>query len=216
MEDNKQRLTQYLDFVKLYTEVHKENTSKRDANVLWKEKIQKASTEQLSMSDYMEQLALLTVKKRLQNMKSENDDEGVEFTCAGAEKSVRVAGTFNNWEPQSLDYNNDGDFWAKSFVIPPGSYTYKYVVDGEWMHDPSKETVDDGKGNVNNVIHVEDKYTSKLKRLKEEIEELKKQIDKPWFVEPISYNHCPKLTWRKNEIFIEKILGNFYLLLTSV
>ena len=193
MEDDKQsRLTQYLDFVKLYTEVHKENTSKRDANLLWKEKIQKESSEQLSMSDYMEQLALLKSRKTQQNLKNE-DDEGVEFTCAGAERSVKVAGTFNNWEPQSLDYNSDGDFFAKSFVIPPGTYTYKYVVDGEWMHDPSKETVDDGKGNVNNVIHVEDKYTNKLKRLKEEIEELHKELDKPWFVESNNYTLCSKL-----------------------
>ena len=195
MEDDKQsRLTQYLDFVKLYTEVHKENTSKRDANLLWKEKIQNETSEKLSMGDYMEQLALLKTKKNLQNMKNKNqDDSGVEFTCAGAEKSVKVAGAFNNWEPQSLEYNSDGDYWAKPFDIPPGSYTYKYVVDGEWMHDPSKEIVDDGKGNVNNVIHVEDKFTNKIRQLREEIEDLKKQQDKPWFVESIDYQLCPKV-----------------------
>ena len=100
MDDNNKtsRLTQYLDFVKLYTEVHKENnTSKRDANLLWKEKIQREFTEELSIGDYMEQLALLTMKKKL--LSRVNDDEGVEFMCAGADKSVRVAGTFNNWEP---------------------------------------------------------------------------------------------------------------------
>ena len=64
-DNKKSRLTQYLDFVKLYTEVHKENTSKRDANLLWKEKIQKEFTEELSMGDYMEQLAILTMKKKL-------------------------------------------------------------------------------------------------------------------------------------------------------
>ena len=195
MEDQQSRLTQYLDFVKLYTEVHKENTSKRDANVLWKEKIQVESAGNLSMSDYMEQLALLKSKKNLQNlkMKNQDDDSGVEFTCAGAEKSVKVAGTFNDWKPQSLEYNSDGDFWAKSFEIPPGVYKYKYVVDGEWMHDPSKETEDDGTGNINNVIHVEDKLTNKMRQLKEEIEELQKKLDKPWFVESANYKLCPKL-----------------------
>ena len=126
-------------------------------------------------------------------MSFENDDSGVEFTCAGAEKSVQVAGTFNDWIPQSLEYNNDGDYWAKSFDIPPGVYTYKYVVDGEWMHDPTKEVVDDGKGNFNNVIHVEDKFTSKLRELTQELEELRKQIDKPWTVETPDFNLCPKL-----------------------
>merc|ERR1719315_681069 len=143
------------------------------------------------MGDYMEQLALLTMKKKLQT--PINDDESVEFLCAGAEKSVRVAGTFNNWEPQSLDYNSDGDYWVKSFVIPPGSYTYKYVVDGEWMHDPSKETVDDGKGNVNNVIHVEEVYIRKVEQLRAEIEELRNQLDRPWVVESSNLKLCPKL-----------------------
>jgi len=191
--DKQFRLTQYMDFVKLYTEVHKGMTAKKDANLLWKEKIQQENTENLSMGDYMEQLALLKTKKNLQNMKmkSQDDSSGVEFTCAGADKSVKVAGTFNNWVPQSLDYDNDGDFWAKYFIIPPGSYTYKYVVDGVWLHDPSKETADDGTGNINNVVHVEDKFTNKLRQLREEMDDLKKQLDKPWFVEQTNYKLCP-------------------------
>merc|ERR1719450_1487281 len=40
------------------------------------------------MSDYMVQLALLKSRKTQQNLKNE-DDEGVEFTCAGAERSVK-------------------------------------------------------------------------------------------------------------------------------
>ena len=192
--DKQFRLTQYLDFVKLYAEVHKEMTAKKDANLLWKEKIQKENTDNLSMGDYMEQLALLKTKKNLQNMKMKNqEDSGVEFSCAGADKSVKVAGAFNNWVPQSLDYDNDGDFWAKSFDIPPGSYTYKYVVDGEWMHDPSKETEDDGTGNFNNVVHVDDKFTNKIRQLKEEIESLRQQLDKPWFVESTDYKLCPQV-----------------------
>jgi len=190
--DKQFRLTQYMDFVKLYTEVHKGMTAKKDANLVWKEKIQKENTENLSMGDYMEQLALLKTKKNLQNLKIESQyDSGVEFTCAGADKSVKVAGTFNNWIPQSLDYDNDGDFWAKYFNIPPGCYTYKYVVDGVWLHDPSKETADDGTGNINNVVHVEDKFTSKLRQLREEITDLRKQLEKPWFVEQTSYKLCP-------------------------
>ena len=66
-KDSKQsRLTQYLDFVKLYTEVHKEINAKKDANIIWKEKIQKETNDQLSMSDYLEQLAILRTKKNIQ------------------------------------------------------------------------------------------------------------------------------------------------------
>ena len=58
------RLTQYLDFVKLYAEVnrHKEvDKAKKEANVIWKEKIQAGGD--LSTLDYLEQLALLKSNK---------------------------------------------------------------------------------------------------------------------------------------------------------
>ena len=194
MENDKpKRLTQYLDFVKLYEEVHKESSAKKEANKLWKEKIMQEGNENLSTIDYMEQLAVLKTKKRLQEVMEKNlDDSGVEFTCSGAEKSVKIAGTFNNWVPQSLDYFSDGDYWFKTLDIPPGTYTYKYVVDGEWMHDPSKECVDDGKGNINNVIRVDDKMTRKSKLVKEELDVLRKENDNAWFVEPVYYRMCPK------------------------
>ena len=53
------RLTQYLDFVKLYTDVHKESNAKKEANIIWKQKIQSTSNDELSTMDYLEQLALL-------------------------------------------------------------------------------------------------------------------------------------------------------------
>ena len=66
-EERRARLTQYLDFVKLYTEVHKDvSNAKKEANVIWKEKIQKENGEALSSIDYLEQLAVLKSKKWLE------------------------------------------------------------------------------------------------------------------------------------------------------
>ena len=48
-----------------------------------------------------------------------------------------------------------GSGWSRSLDLPPGLHQYKYIVDGEWLHDPSKPCQEDGKGNVNNVISVE-------------------------------------------------------------
>ena len=48
-----------------------------------------------------------------------------------------------------------GGLPATSMVI---SYNdIRYVVDGEWLVDPSKQTVTDSKGNTNNVVLVEDR-----------------------------------------------------------
>lgn len=41
--------------------------------------------------------------------------------------------------------------------LKPGRYVYKFIVDGEWMTDPAhplKE--DDGGGNINSVVVVEE------------------------------------------------------------
>ena len=48
-----------------------------------------------------------------------------------------------------------GGLLATSMII--SHYNIRYVVDGEWLVDPSKQTVTDSKGNTNNVVVVEDR-----------------------------------------------------------
>ena len=43
------------------------------------------------------------------------------------------------------------------FFVSIYNYDIRYVVDGEWLVDPSKEMVTDSKGNTNNVVVVEDR-----------------------------------------------------------
>jgi len=58
-----------------------------------------------------------------------------------AATDVRIAGDFNGWVPdkdvQSLVESDSGDrVWTKILSLPPGTYHYRYVVDGEWREDP--------------------------------------------------------------------------------
>ena len=130
------RLTQYLDFVKLYTEVNnnKENNAKKEANIIWKEKIQKETDDQLSMSDYLEQLAILRAKKNVQKLRElhtccHQDDVDqfldleipIEFSCEGASKSVEIAGTFNSWTPEPLRFNEEEGDWFTTISLLPGN-----------------------------------------------------------------------------------------------
>ena len=62
-ERRRSRLSQYLDFVKLYTDLYKNKEAKKEANVIWKEKIQRENYEEMSSVDYLEQLAILKSKK---------------------------------------------------------------------------------------------------------------------------------------------------------
>jgi uncharacterized protein YceK len=69
---------------------------------------------------------------------------------------VYIAGDFNNWNKDSTKMRKDesGVFKAK-INIQPGTYQYKYVVDGDWITDPSNpDTTPDSYGGLNSVITV--------------------------------------------------------------
>ena len=68
---------------------------------------------------------------------------------------VAVAGSFNNWNQSQLLFAREGDEWVCRVDLDPGVYTYKFVVDGNWLLDPSNPaTQEDEAGNVNNVLEV--------------------------------------------------------------
>jgi hypothetical protein len=65
----------------------------------------------------------------------------VEFRDAAAE-DVRIAGDFNGWVPdRGVEsrrlQEGDTTVWRKVLRVPPGTYAYRYVVDGEWRTDPA-------------------------------------------------------------------------------
>jgi 1,4-alpha-glucan branching enzyme len=82
----------------------------------------------------------------------------VEFIleCTGAER-VYLCGDFNQWRPASLRMIGDRDagLWEKRLVLSPGRYEYKFVVDGNWTHDPdARENVSNVYGSLNSVVEV--------------------------------------------------------------
>jgi 1,4-alpha-glucan branching enzyme len=81
----------------------------------------------------------------------------VTFELAAADAAeVSVAGAFNAWDPRAnpLTKGEDGVFRA-TMDIAPGSYEYKFVVDGTWMEDPANPDVaQDPYGGKNYVLTV--------------------------------------------------------------
>ncbi len=68
---------------------------------------------------------------------------------------VALAGSFNNWNQSQLLFAREGDVWVCRLDLDPGVYQYKFIVDGNWLLDPSNpDTAEDEAGNVNNVIEV--------------------------------------------------------------
>jgi hypothetical protein len=68
---------------------------------------------------------------------------------------VTLAGSFNNWNQSQTVCGREGNAWVCRLDLNPGVYTYKFILDGNWLLDPANpETQEDEAGNVNNVIEV--------------------------------------------------------------
>ncbi len=51
-------------------------------------------------------------------------------------KVVVLTGTFNNWNTSELIMEKTETGWQVPFVLAPGNYEYKFIVDGTWILDP--------------------------------------------------------------------------------
>ena len=71
-------------------------------------------------------------------------------------KRVCVAGTFNNWQPEAAMMQPQADgLWNLELELPPGTYEYRFVVDGCWCDDPHvTEKVSNPFGGCNAVLRV--------------------------------------------------------------
>ena len=52
-------------------------------------------------------------------------------------KHVVVSGDFNAWNGEELSMSRTRDGWELPYVLAPGNYQYKFVVDGTWIADPA-------------------------------------------------------------------------------
>jgi 1,4-alpha-glucan branching enzyme len=82
------------------------------------------------------------------------------FRAPEGAKAVTVAGTFNGWNTTAAPMTDtDGDgVWETTLRLAPGTYQYKFVVDGtQWFKDEfASDFVDDGFGGENSVTTVKE------------------------------------------------------------
>ncbi|MDP3017097.1 MAG: isoamylase early set domain-containing protein [Deltaproteobacteria bacterium] len=72
-------------------------------------------------------------------------------------ESVSIAGDFNDWNPKSHPMKRDKKgAWKASLNLAPGTYQYRFFVDGEWQSDSScTDCVENPFGTLNCVKKVE-------------------------------------------------------------
>ena len=80
-----------------------------------------------------------------------------EFSLfAPTAESVSVAGSFNNWDPTSTPlHREERGVWSLAMSMKPGSYEYRFVVDGNWQEDPMAcDSVENPYGSRNSIKRV--------------------------------------------------------------
>jgi 1,4-alpha-glucan branching enzyme len=71
-------------------------------------------------------------------------------------KEVILMGDFNRWNPKVHPMKkNKNEVWEKMTFLFPGTYEYRFMVDGHWKNDPNNnQTRTNQFGTINNVIVV--------------------------------------------------------------
>lgn len=75
---------------------------------------------------------------------------------AGNAEKVILMGDFNAWNPKKHPMKQDQNgLWYKDVLLFPGTYEYKFLVDGAWIRDPANELLRlNSFGTYNNVFEL--------------------------------------------------------------
>jgi len=116
--------------------------------------------------DYMMLADEVLIENELgHNLPAENDkpmfNEPIfekRFTYYGPEAtSVKICGNFNNWNPtdEFLMERDQYGTWTKNISLKPGTYQYRFIVDGEWVEDLNNlNYINNAYGGINSVLEI--------------------------------------------------------------
>lgn len=86
------------------------------------------------------------------------------FRLSEQEKSSHVVltGSFNNWNEGELVMEKKRNAWELEYVLSPGNYEYKYIVDGQWYLPINCEITSGENEETNCVLVLEPNKTFRL------------------------------------------------------
>eukprot|EP00890_Picochlorum_soloecismus_P004216 jgi/Picsp_1/4796/NSC_02164-R1_snf1-related protein kinase regulatory subunit beta-2 len=83
------------------------------------------------------------------------------FVWSHGGNHVELEGSFDSWSTRHVMQKTGRDFSLVK-LLPPGVYQYKFIVDGQWRHDPNLTSMYDDQGNINNVVEVQEYIAENL------------------------------------------------------
>jgi len=116
--------------------------------------------------DYMMLAREVLMEKRMGHNVAVQDGESMfsgpssekQFIYYGPEaRSVKIGGRFNNWNPSDefLMKCDENGTWTKNIFLKPGTYQYKFIVDGKWVEDHNNTNcINNAYGGNNSVLKI--------------------------------------------------------------
>ena len=95
-------------------------------------------------------------------LRQECEGREVTFALEAPEaEHVRLVGDFNKWTLDRSEMESIGGVWTKIIKLAPGRYRYRYVVDGQWLNDPSNPAIEPNPyGGHDSILIVADAATA--------------------------------------------------------
>ena len=97
------------------------------------------------------------VQKEGENMLKKPKAKKMMFRIEAPQaKRVMVTGDFKSWDPQGIKLRKSKNgVWSGGVSLQPGRYEYKFIIDEDWLLDPSNDqTVVNAFGSHNSLIEV--------------------------------------------------------------
>jgi hypothetical protein len=111
------------------------------------------------------------INDRYNNLESDHDDNSIYYRYnytfklsgyANARKII-LAGSFNNWDANTLVMEKSGGVWQKQLYLHDGTQAYRFLVDGKWITDPANPNkIPGADGYTNSVLNLGETVVFKL------------------------------------------------------
>ncbi len=95
-----------------------------------------------------------------------SEDGNTSFYLKGYENAEQVvlSGTFNKWNERLFKMKKTQNGWYLTLQLKPGTYEYKFIIDGMWISDESNPNKKKNEfDQYNSVVEVKAYYTFKLR-----------------------------------------------------
>lgn len=67
-------------------------------------------------------------------------------------KDVQLSGSFNDWADPGFKMKYENGVWSLPLYLNAGKYTYKYIVDGNWILDPGNNLMEENEYSTGNSV----------------------------------------------------------------